>query len=87
MSATYYVYLLECADQSIYTGITTDVARRLKEHQEGEAGARYTRAKKARRILYEEAHPTRSAALKRDAQIKNWRRERKLALVKENAKR
>jgi putative endonuclease len=75
----YFVYLLECADRTIYTGITTDVARRLEEHRSGK-GARYTRARGARRILYSERHRTRGAALKREAEIKRWPRAQKLAL-------
>jgi putative endonuclease len=78
----YFVYLLACADESIYTGITTDVKRRLKEHQEGKLGARYTRAKRAKGILYEEQHPNRSSASKREAQIKGWSRAKKLALIR-----
>ncbi len=77
----YYVYLLECNDHSIYTGITTDVDRRFVEHLEGTA-SRFTRAKKAKRILYIEKHANRSMASKREAEIKKWPRSRKLALVK-----
>ncbi len=76
----YYVYLLECAYHSIYTGITNDLEKRLKQHAQG-TGARYTRAKKVLRILYSEKHPDRSAASKREAQIKSWTRHQKLALV------
>lgn len=79
----YYVYLLECADGSIYTGITNDLKKRLKRHAEG-SGARYTRAKKALRILYAEEHPDRSAATKREAEIKSWTRQRKLDLISSN---
>lgn len=75
----YFVYLLQCKDKSIYTGITTDVARRFKEHQAGKGGA-YTRAKKAVKLLYSEKCKDRSTALKREAQIKQWPREKKLAL-------
>lgn len=77
----YYVYLLECADKSIYTGITTDVVRRLKEHKEG-VGSHYTRAHGAKRMLYSEQQPSRSAALKREAEIKRWPRAKKLAFVR-----
>lgn len=77
----YFVYLLECADGSIYTGITTDVMRRLKEHTEGKLGAKFTRAKKARRIIYTEEHPNRSAASKREAEIKKLPRSKKLMLA------
>ena len=78
--SVYYVYLLECADGSVYTGITTDVARRFEEHASGKGG-HFTAAKKAKRMLYAEEHPDRSAASKREAEIKKWPRERKLALI------
>ncbi|MFA6502814.1 MAG: GIY-YIG nuclease family protein [Candidatus Paceibacterota bacterium] len=76
----YFVYLLECADGSLYTGITTDVARRLREHKEG-IGSHFTRAKGARRIVYTEEQPSRSAAQKREAEIKKLPRAKKLALL------
>jgi putative endonuclease len=77
----YFVYLLECADGTIYTGITTDAARRLHEHKKG-TGGRYTRARGARRILHVEPFSTRSRALKREAEIKRWPRSKKLGLIK-----
>lgn len=76
----YFVYLLLCKDSSIYTGITTNVDRRFKEHKE-EKGGRYTKARKAVALLYSEPHKTRSAALKREAEIKHWPRKRKLELT------
>ena len=76
----YYVYLLECADHSIYTGITTDLEKRFKSHAEG-TGARYTKAKKPLRILYSEKHPDRSVATKREMEIKSWARQKKLDLI------
>lgn len=76
----YYVYLLECGDASLYTGITTDPERRLKEHKEGK-GAHYTRSRGARSFAYIEEQPNRSAAQKREAEIKKWERSKKLALV------
>lgn len=82
----YYVYLIECKDKSIYTGITTDVARRFNEHKAGKGG-HYTRAHGARRVLYSEPAATRSAALKREAEIKKWTREKKLALARTKASR
>lgn len=78
----YYVYLIECEDKTIYTGITTDIQRRFKEHDSGKGGA-YTRSKKVKKILYAEQFETRSQAQKREAEIKGWRREKKLALLKE----
>jgi putative endonuclease len=76
----YFVYILECADGSLYTGITTDVARRFAEHQSG-IGSHFTRARGATRIVYSEEQPHRSAAQKREAEIKSWPRIKKLALV------
>jgi putative endonuclease len=76
----YYVYLIECEDFSIYTGITTNVERRFLEHKNG-TGGHYTRSKKAQKILYTEECPDKSSALKRERQIKSWRRIKKLALV------
>lgn len=76
----YFVYILECEDGSLYTGITTDVERRFAEHQSG-VGSHFTRAKKAKRIVYTEQCPDRSSALKREAAIKKLSREQKLALI------
>lgn len=79
----YYLYLLECADQSIYTGITTDLDRRLREHKEGKVGkgTNYTSAKGAVKIVYSEEHPYRSSASKREAEIKKMSRQEKLELI------
>lgn len=76
----YFVYILQCGDKSLYTGITTDLARRLNEHKEG-IGSHYTRARGAKRILYSEQCPSRSAALKREAAIKKLPRKNKLSLL------
>jgi len=77
----YFLYLLECKDGSLYTGITTDVERRFNEHK-NKIGGHYTRSKKVVRVAYTEKHPNRSSALKREAEIKGWRREKKLTLFK-----
>lgn len=76
----YFVYLLECADKSIYTGITTDIDRRFKEHKDG-IGSAYTKAHGAKKILYIEKHKNRSSASKREAEIKSWSREKKLSII------
>lgn len=75
----YFVYLLECEDGSLYTGVTTNVERRFAEHRLG-IGSRFTRARKAKRIIYSEPQPDRSMAQKREAEIKKWPRAKKLAL-------
>jgi putative endonuclease len=76
----YFVYLLECADGSLYTGITTDVARRFEEHRKG-VGGHFTRAKGAVRIVYTEEYPDRSSASSREAAIKKLSREQKVHLI------
>lgn len=65
----WFLYLIECADGSIYTGITVDVAARYEAHAQGK-GARYTRAHPPARLLATEAHPDRSSASKAEYRIK-----------------
>ena len=77
----WYVYVLECRNKSLYTGVTTDLVRRVAEHKKGN-GARYTKAFGAKQILFSEEWPSRSAALKREAQIKSWKRLRKQELIR-----
>lgn len=77
---SYFVYILECEDGSFYTGVTIDIARRFKEHQAG-IGSHFTRAKKAKRMVYTEPQPNRSEAQKREAEIKKWPRTKKLSLL------
>ncbi|OGZ96372.1 MAG: endonuclease [Candidatus Sungbacteria bacterium RIFCSPHIGHO2_01_FULL_50_25] len=77
----YFVYLIQCKDSTIYTGITTNIERRFNEHKTG-IGGYYTKARKVIKLLYSEQYPNRSSALKREAQIKGWRREKKLNLIK-----
>jgi len=76
----WHVYLLECCDGTLYTGISTDLKRRLKMHNSG-AGATYTRARRPVRMVYVEPHPDRSSALKREAALKRLRREEKKILI------
>ena len=77
----YFVYLIQCGDGTFYPGIAKDVERRFLEHQAGK-GARYTRARKVVKILHTEKFNDKSRALRREAQIKGWRREKKLNLIK-----
>lgn len=76
----YFVYIIECGDKSLYTGITNDLERRFDEHKNG-IGGHYTSSKEVVRILYTEEHPDRSSALKREAEIKGWKRNKKLDLI------
>jgi putative endonuclease len=82
MNPVWYVYILRCADDTLYTGITTDVERRVREHNAGgRLGARYTRARRPVTLCYAEPVPTRAAAAKREAAIKKLDRAAKTRLV------
>ena len=81
-SADWYVYIVECRDATLYTGIARDVTARLAQHNGGRSGARYTRGRGPVRLVYCEAAASRSAASRREAQIKRLSRASKLALVK-----
>lgn len=76
----YFVYILKCKDKSLYTGITTDVARRFAEHQKG-TGSKSVRAKKAVKIVYTERKLNRSTASRREAEIKKLSRQEKFNLI------
>ncbi len=78
---TWFVYLLRCADDSLYTGITNDVSRRCDQHNAGTA-SRYTRSRRPTRLVYQETHASRSEALKREAVIKALSREEKESLIR-----
>jgi putative endonuclease len=77
---TWIVYILECSDNSLYTGITIDLKRRLEEHRTGR-GAKYTKHRSPLQVRYTEHRRTKSAALTREAAIKSLARSEKLALI------
>ncbi|MCL1632452.1 GIY-YIG nuclease family protein [Sporolactobacillus sp. CPB3-1] len=79
----YSVYILECADGSLYTGYATDVAKRFALHQSGK-GAKYTRSHKPVRIAYQERLADKQAAMQREWAIKHLTRQQKLKLIKES---
>jgi UV DNA damage endonuclease len=78
---TWFVYILRCADGSLYTGITNDLARRFEQHNAGTA-ARYTRSRLPAVLVYQETQPTKSLALKRELAIKDLPRTKKEALIR-----
>lgn len=80
----HYVYILRCADGTLYTGYTTDLDRRIKEHNQGQ-GAKYTRGRSPVELVYSEEYKTRSRAQKREYEIKTYSRQKKLDLVKNNS--
>ena len=76
----YYLYIIRCKDKTLYTGISTDVKRRFKEHQSRTGGA-YTHSHPVDKIVYTEKLKDRGSALKREGQIKSWPRKKKLTLL------
>ncbi len=78
---TWIVYMLRCADGSLYTGVTNDLARRLSRHRAGKGGA-YTRSRLPVRLVYAERRTSRGAAQSREAAIKRLPRPAKLALTR-----
>lgn len=88
LKMSWTVYILECADGSLYTGITTDLTRRIAEHGagKGEKGARYTSGRGPFRLVHQESHKNRAEASKREASIKAMTRAGKLALISKSSK-
>lgn len=79
----WFVYIIRASDDSLYTGITTDVERRFKEHCGTRLGARFFRGRQPLEVVYTENHPDRSSALRREAVIKGLSRVLKLQLIAE----
>ena len=80
MESVWYLYILKCRDNTLYTGITTDVEKRLEAHRAGK-GAKYTRGRAPLELVYRETCGTHSEALKRELQIKALTRAEKDALI------
>jgi len=78
----HYVYVLRCEDDTLYTGYTTDVERRVAEHDAGE-GAKYTRGRTPVELVHVESHESKSAAMSREYEIKQFSRRRKEQLIEE----
>lgn len=81
-SPTWYVYILQCNDNSLYTGVTTDPARRIQEHNSGTKGARYTRSRRPLSLVYCEICKDRSDAYRKEYTIKSLPRKDKLELLR-----
>jgi putative endonuclease len=82
----WFVYVLQCADGTLYTGITKDLARRTKQHNAGTA-SRYTRSRRPVKLVYQEPQGSHSSALKREAAIKKLTRRQKSALIRSGKRR
>jgi len=74
------VYIVRCSNSALYTGITTDLTRRLQDHNK-KKGGKYTRSYTPVNLVYKECCLSKSKALKREAQIKSWTRKEKMALI------
>ena len=77
----HYFYLARCSDDSLYAGTCVDLKEREEKHNIGK-GAKYTRGRGPVQIVYHEKYGSRSAALKREAEVKKWRKSEKEALIK-----
>lgn len=79
----YFVYILECADKSFYTGVCNDIERRMAEHEEGEDSSCYTFFRRPLKLVYNEEYDDINEAIAREKQIKGWSRIKKRALIEE----
>ncbi|HTX86844.1 MAG TPA: GIY-YIG nuclease family protein [Candidatus Nanoarchaeia archaeon] len=79
------VYILRCADKTLYTGITVDLARRLREHNSSRLGAKYTRGRRPVKIVYSKKFRNRSTATKAESKIKKISRRGKNKLINSNS--
>ena len=82
MNKDWYVYIVRCSDNSLYTGITVDLERRVGEHNTSKKGAKYTKSRRPVHLVYSETHQDRSSASKRESAIKKLSRSDKLSLLK-----
>ena len=80
MDKEWYFYIVRCKDNSLYSGIATDIEDRVREHNKGN-GAKYTRARRPVTLVYNERHHNMSEAMKRESRIKRWTKIRKEQLI------
>ena len=78
----YAVYILECADKTLYAGSTNDLKKRLRQHNESKQGAHYTKIRRPVTLKYSEQFRTLGRARARESEIKRWSREKKLELIR-----
>ncbi|MBC8355738.1 MAG: GIY-YIG nuclease family protein [Planctomycetes bacterium] len=82
MNHNYYFYLLRCSDGSLYAGICIDLEQRVATHQNGK-GAKYTRSRLPIALVYQEHHRSKGDALRREAEVKKWTKQKKERLVRD----
>ena len=78
---SYFTYILECVDESLYVGCTNNLERRLEQHNSSKSGAHYTKIRRPVVLLYSEKFDTLVEARRREIEIKGWRRKKKLELI------
>ena len=78
---SYFTYILECADGSLYVGSTNNIEKRVKQHNESKWGAHYTKIRRPVALLYSEKFATLKEARRRENEIKGWKRDKKLNLI------
>jgi putative endonuclease len=78
----YFLYILECSDHTFYTGITTDLGRRIDEHNNSPLGARYTRGRRPVKMIYLKKYGSRGVAQKEEARIKKLSKKEKMELIR-----
>lgn len=78
----YYLYILKCVDDTLYTGITVNLSRRLSEHNSSKFGAKYTRSRRPVKIVYSKKLRNRSTASKEEARVKKMPRKKKIKLIR-----
>ena len=81
---SFLIYILECTDKSLYVGCTNNLERRLEQHNNSKWGAHYTKLRRPVTLKYSEKFKTLKEARQREAEIKGWRREKKLKLINQN---
>lgn len=77
----YFVYILKCADNTLYTGITTEVTRRVEEHNSSDKGAKYTKNRRPVELVYEKEYRSRVEACREEYRIKKLSRKEKFKLL------
>jgi len=77
----FFVYILECSDKTYYTGYTSDLKNRLKEHSEGKKGAKYTKGRRPVELVWKKAYSTKGSAMRDESQIKKLTKQKKKVLI------
>ena len=80
----YYLYILQCADKTLYSGITVDLDRRIAEHNDSKLGSKYTRTRRPVKLVYSKKYKNRSTASRAEAEVKKLSRKGKLELISAN---